>query len=383
MAALDAETLILKKRGNAMEQISQTQEPHFLNRIFAQINSAYDRLLKIGARKIIIALFPFLILVAAGIILLNLKHVTIMANGRTAQVSTFSTDAYAILNKEGIKVSQYDKVEFSGFVKNRGTIKVIPAFKVSVTADKKTSSAMVTDGTVSDILKKLNVTVGKDDIVSSPLDSKVFANQTITVSRVTYKTETKSSPISFKTEKIPTVNFRRGVERVLNEGRQGITTTTTKIKYIDGVATNQVTVSKKVSVQPIFRKLLVGTAASTPVSTLTAPSNLKLDANGVPTKYSRCLTGKATAYTASSKCRTVTGRHVGVGYVAVNPKLIPYGSRLYIMTPDGSFVYGYAKAADTGDFVSNGSGVLTDLYFDSNAQCRRFGSRTVNIYVLD
>lgn len=340
-------------------------------------------MLKISVRKAVIAICPVLILIAAGIVFLNLKHVSIVAGERTIQISTFSTDPSEILKKEGIKVSPYDKINFSGFVKNKGTIKVIPAFKVSVAADSKTSSIMVTDGTVQNVLKKLNVTVGKDDIVSSSVNSNVYANQTITVKRVTYATKTQAMPIAFKTEKITTVDLRQGVEQVLNDGIKGTTTVTTKVKYIDGVATDDKTVSKRVSLEPVSRRLLVGTAASTPVSTLPAPSFLKLDGSGVPTGYSRCITGTATAYSAPAGSHTVIGRHVGVGYVAVNPKLIPYGSSLYIMSPNGSFVYGYAKAADTGDFVNNGSGVLTDLYFATDAECERFGARKVNIYVLD
>ncbi|MBE6830171.1 MAG: hypothetical protein E7519_08180, partial [Ruminococcaceae bacterium] len=69
------------------------------------------------------------------------------------------------------------------------------------------------------------------------------------------------------------------------------------------------------------------------------------------------------------------------GLVAVNPKIIPYGSRLYICSPDGKVVYGYAIAADTGGGVMDGR-IVADLYFNTVGQCRQFGNRKMNIYVL-
>ena len=68
--------------------------------------------------------------------------------------------------------------------------------------------------------------------------------------------------------------------------------------------------------------------------------------------------------------------------MAVDPDVIPYGSTLYIMEPDGSFVYGIAKAYDTGSFSSNGSGVDVDLYFNTTKEVSLFGRRDVDIYVL-
>lgn len=367
-----------------MEEIAiKTQKRRIFEKISAAANAVHGALPKFSARKTAIVLIPFVVLIAAGIILLNLKHVKVTAAGKTIEVSTFSSDPAKILKDNDITTSQYDKITFSGFENNNGAIKVIAAFKVSVTADKKTVSTMIAEGTVSDVLKKLKVTVGTEDIVSAPLDSAVTANQTVTVQRVTYSTKTTFKPIAFTTEKQTSASLKKGVEKLISEGKEGQTTVSTKVKYIDGVATDKQTVSETVTKKPVSRKVLAGTAASTPVSKLTGQSSLKLNSKGVPENYTRCITGTATGYSGGTGTRTASGRHAGVGYVAVDPSVIPYGTKLYIMSPGGSFVYGYAIAADTGDFVNNGSGILTDLYFASNSQCERFGARTVKIYVLD
>jgi 3D (Asp-Asp-Asp) domain-containing protein len=68
-----------------------------------------------------------------------------------------------------------------------------------------------------------------------------------------------------------------------------------------------------------------------------------------------------------------------VGYVAVDPKVIPLGSKLYITTPSGNIVYGMAVAADTGGAIK---GNKIDLYYNTYSECVQFGRRTCTVYVL-
>ena len=62
------------------------------------------------------------------------------------------------------------------------------------------------------------------------------------------------------------------------------------------------------------------------------------------------------------------------------PRVIPLGSRLYIETPDGRFVYGHAVAADTGGSIK---GNKVDLYMETRSECLSFGVRNVKVYVLE
>jgi 3D (Asp-Asp-Asp) domain-containing protein len=84
----------------------------------------------------------------------------------------------------------------------------------------------------------------------------------------------------------------------------------------------------------------------------------------------------ATAYTAGSAGgggMTASGRHAGYGIVAVDPRIIPLGTRLYISG------YGLAIAGDTGgDIVGN----RIDLGFDSLRGAMLFGRRDVTVYRL-
>ena len=107
-----------------------------------------------------------------------------------------------------------------------------------------------------------------------------------------------------------------------------------------------------------------------------------IDHKGNSISYTSVLTGSATAYTASPGSHTSTGAVAQRGRVAVNPNIIPYGTKLYIASPDGSYVYGYAVAADTGGALSSGS-ALVDLFYDTLSECYKFGRRTMNVYILE
>ena len=94
--------------------------------------------------------------------------------------------------------------------------------------------------------------------------------------------------------------------------------------------------------------------------------------------YTDCLTVEATADSGGGK--TAMGTAAGEGTVAVDPDVIPLGSRLYITAEDGSsWVYGYAVAEDTGGSIQ---GERVDLFFWSESDCRSFGRRTAKVYVL-
>ena len=97
--------------------------------------------------------------------------------------------------------------------------------------------------------------------------------------------------------------------------------------------------------------------------------------------YSKIIVGTCTAYTELDGI-TATGTLPKVGTVAVDPNVIPYGTRLYICSADGSFVYGYAVAEDTGTACMAGD-IIVDLYMESEEACEAFGRQELMIYVLD
>ncbi len=106
-----------------------------------------------------------------------------------------------------------------------------------------------------------------------------------------------------------------------------------------------------------------------------------LNEDGIPQTYTDVIEGVACAYTAPDGAVTATGTTPRIGTVAVNPKTIPYGSKLFIVSNSG-YVYGYAVAEDTGGDLLNNN-ILVDLYMNTREDCLNFGRRTVKIYVLE
>ena len=96
--------------------------------------------------------------------------------------------------------------------------------------------------------------------------------------------------------------------------------------------------------------------------------------------FSQTLTLEATAYTAGPGALCSTGRLARVGVVAVDPKYIPYGTEMFIMSADGSFVYGMAIAGDCGGAIDNYD---VDLYMNSRRTCLTFGRQDVVAYIIE
>ena len=76
---------------------------------------------------------------------------------------------------------------------------------------------------------------------------------------------------------------------------------------------------------------------------------------------------------------TATGTKVRWGTVAVDPSRIPYGTRMFIIANDGSYVYGIATAEDCGGDIK---GDRMDLYMPTYEQCMEFGRRVCTVYFL-
>lgn len=100
-------------------------------------------------------------------------------------------------------------------------------------------------------------------------------------------------------------------------------------------------------------------------------------AEGNPSRYSRSLNMSASAYSAydgGNSNHTYGGNLVHKGLVAVDPTVIPLGTRLFIPG------YGYAIADDIGGSIK---GNKIDLAFDSHGEAMQFGRQNVIVYIVD
>lgn len=94
--------------------------------------------------------------------------------------------------------------------------------------------------------------------------------------------------------------------------------------------------------------------------------------------YVAVLSVEATAYCGGGT--TATGTQARYGAIAVDPTVIPYGTKMYIVSDDGQWIYGEATAEDCGGAIK---GYIIDLYFDDYNTCIQFGRRNCTVYVIE
>lgn len=306
--------------------------------------------------------------------------VYITDEGQTKEIKTNESDVYSILRTEDYELGANDRVSYTKDANNSGHITIYRAFEVNVTADGETQSYATIGGDVSDALKALDVDLDDDDVIDYEYADELFPDMEITVTRISYVDWQDEIDIPYDIEYVDNSNHTIGYENVLVYGETGVRTIYYRDSFIDGEFTDTVELDEEVTKEPVTMVVERGTATAHPYAETYSPSDIPLE-NGIPTSYTRVLSGRSTAYTAYEGAGTASGRRAGVGKVAVNPNVIPYGSELYIVSQDGSRVYGYAIAADTGSALLNGH-ALVDLYMDTYEDCCNWGAVYVDVYVL-
>lgn len=328
-----------------------------------------------------------------------LSTVSIVADGKTQTfITTRGGNPEELFTQVGLSLDSGDQYyEVTDETAEYSEYHILRAFEVTVVDGGISSTHETVGGTVGELLTTLGVEYpDSDDVANCSVNDELYAYMTIVIDRVEYKDTSKDIVIPYQTLKRETDSLRKGETEVATDGVNGKKRIVTRTKYVNGVYATEETVSETVLVQPVNEVIDVGTAVPTTTTTTAAkgvlnskPTNSAsnvagtfTDASGRTVSYSKVMTGKGTAYTGSPGDKTATGRPVEVGCVAVDPNVIPYGTRMYIVSADGKYTYGYAIAADTGGALRRGE-VLVDLFYETESQCRAFGRRNVVVYILD
>ena len=307
---------------------------------------------------------------------LRLTYVT-DSNGAKQVILTSATDPAKVMSLSGIQSEEGDKVYYTAFSGNLATLNIERAFSVNIQADGQTYPVKMVYGTVADALQRAGITLEGDDYTEPALDRLVTAGTQIVVHRVDYQDRVETQAIPYDTEYVYTSLYFRNTGRTttVQHGAEGQQTVTTRDRYVDGELENSIVVDSTTTVQPT-NHVIKTYGAGAPVSPLTGPDGT----TNAPASYSKVLTGKATGY-YSKTGKGSSGLGLGYGTVAVDPDVIPYGTKLYITSTDGKFVYGYAVATDTGIAVQKGQ-ILVDLFYETYAESVINGAIQVNVYVV-
>lgn len=357
----------------------------WLKRLREKGNALWASFVKGGASRARQAVGTLSVFCAAGVMAFAVgqisNEVVISIDGSERTVYAVRQSADTILAQQMIQYTQDDEVVCTyneeGLIER---IDVTTAFPVSVTADGETVTVHLLRGTVADAIAAAKVSLGSLDTVNYETDDAVFSGMEIHIDRVEKVVTVTQEAIPYETKYVYSPIFADGKSEVEVSGRNGTREITTTELYVDGVLVST-EVSTRTVKKPTTRKVVVGQASSEAISDFVF-EDVSFDANGIPTEYSDLISGIATAYGANDGSQTASGVKPGVGYIAVNPKLIPYGTRLYIRSIDGSVIYGFAIAADCGPSVLKNI-TVADLFMPTEAEIWEWGRREIEIYILD
>ncbi len=285
-----------------------------------------------------------------------------------------------IIVREGILMAANDTLEFTHISDNRTEVVINRSFPVTVSADGVTSHHNVTaDMTVGDLIASEGIYLDSDDRINLPESFYLSSGDNVIVERVEYVTVTEAEEVPHKTEYSSSSLLSNGRSKVIYEGKEGEDSVTYEECYIDGELYSKDELSRERTLEPVTEKILTGD--DSPVSDL--DFGVPLDENGIPLQYTRVLENQiCTAYSAPvPKNRGAGGYDLFYGYVAVRADEIPYGTKMYIASPDGSYIYGYAIAADTGVGLMQNI-IDVDVFYETYLESVYHGRKYVNIYIL-
>ena len=306
---------------------------------------------------------------------LNIVYVS-DSHGASRMLITRVEDPEELMDLSGIVAEEEDSVYFTAFNGNLASLSIQRAVPITVHADGEEHVTKLAGGTVAEALATCGIELGEHDYTEPSLHTVVSEDEPITVHRVEYQDTVTYESIPYETEYVYTSLFYRNKSRTMTvqQGREGTNEITHRLRIVDGEVESSQVVSVVMTEAPV-NTIIKAYKAGAPVSDLAGP-----EVNGVPSSYTAVYTGRATGYSAS-RGRGASGLGLGYGTVAVNPNLIPYGTKLYITSTDGKFVYGYAIATDTGGALLNGS-CLVDLFYETHSEARMNGVQQVNVYVV-
>lgn len=304
---------------------------------------------------------------------------------RVMTYTTFATDPAQVLDQAGLTLSENDTYTTQS-VDGTQAISICRAQTVTIEYHGETTQTTTSGGTAGELLSQLNLDVSGEDVVSPGLEEMTYDGMVLRVDQVVTREETYTTTLPHEVSYCNDASVPTGTEVVLVEGVDGELLCTANVTYVNGVERQRQILTQTQTKAPVTEIVGVG-AGGEPAST--DPEAAPVIADGyitLPTgevlTYTDTATIRATAYTHTDPgCDliTATGTTVHVGTVAVDPRYIPYGTRMFIVSNDGAYVYGIAVAEDCGGDIK---GDRMDLYFPTYDECMQFGRRVCTIYFL-
>lgn len=311
--------------------------------------------------------------IAAALDAQTATHVVLFqSQGTQTQHVTSAQTVGAFLKERGIVPGPRDYVHPTADtpLTDNVVIDYSPAVPVRLVTGAGTKTIITTAEDVGSLLEEQGIHLDNHDVVRPSLADPIVAYGTVRIARIVKWVSTQKHRLAQRTIHEIDFSLPPGAVKVVRHGRPGISVTMVDYEQTDGKLRKRV-LSTRVLRTPQPRVIAEGVGSANAIADFAKHGLEKMSyiASGA-------LDMVATAYTAGcAGCSgyTASGYRAGHGIVAVDPRVIPLGTRLYIPG------YGFAIAGDTGGAIH---GSRIDLGFDSLSDALQFGRRPVKVYPL-
>lgn len=324
--------------------------------------------------------------VTAGVKLYNVSsnEIQVIDNGEPITVKTMGHNVEQALELMDISISadDYISLPLDTILESNilNVINIKRAVPISIVVDGSLREVRSYKDTVGEIIEENGIELGDlDRLENLTASSEVVEDMRIRVVRVNEELITEEISIPYDVVQRPSDTMGEGDNKTVVTGENGIKEKYYKILYEDGRPTEKLYVSESIVKNPLDQVVEYGTVM-----------NFR-NSRGDVVRYSNVKNMNATAYTASFEDTgkhpdhpafgiTYTGMKVREGMIAVDPRVIPLGTKVYVEVPGSAPDYGFAIASDIGSAIK---GNLIDLYFGTPEEVRQWGRRKVVVYVLN
>lgn len=325
-------------------------------------------------------ILAIVVTISLGVFLYQGNEVTVDLDGKIIQKVSYAKTVGDFIEAEEIPIKDGAYISVPLDTKLRDDKEITIKNPKHYTIDDGGMFADITSihTNVRDILKDTGVKLEGEDYTYPKLSSEIEPNSTIELYRVREVEEVEESIIAFETRVEKNNELDVGITQVVQEGKDGLKKTQFKRKYVNNVLTSSIVVKDEIVTEPI------------PQITQKGSKDFIVTSRG-NTRFRNAMVMTATAYDLSFESTgknqgdryyglTASGTKVRPGVVAVDPRVIPLGTRLYVQSLDKTKDYGFAIAEDTGGAIK---GKKIDLFFESSNDVYNFGRRKVKVYVLN
>lgn len=240
-----------------------------------------------------------------------------------------------------------------------------------VNVDGHNYSLLTKAATIGQALEEQHIVLsGSDYISGGDFDTVPESGMIISVIRVNKKTRTEVETVPYETVYVWDKDMYEGEYEVLTKGKDGSITRTYTLTYENGELVSE-ELSDVKRVEKTNERIAYGSR------------NSFSNSRGERIDYTKKLVCYGTCYIPDAKWgyQTYVGQRARPGVIAVDPDVIPLGTKVYIESPYKDVGdYGYAIAWDIGGHVK---GNWVDMFVEELDMVYPWGARDLNVYILE